>query len=123
MENQLEYVIKKLSKLKYVSCIFLFGSHVNDRSREDSDIDIAVLTKNASEKEILNIRGYSNDKIDISIFSKLPIIIQFRILKEGKLLFSRDEKHLYNTKVDVFRQYLDYSVFINHFYRRMLKNV
>ncbi|SRR3989344_4757667 len=123
MKEILENIIKEISKLKYVSCIFLFGSQVNGKPRKDSDIDIAVLAKNASEKEILKILGYSNEKIDISIFSRLPVIIQFRILKEGKIIFCRDEKHLRDIKVEVFRKYLDYSYFINRFYKRVIENV
>jgi len=123
MDNILKDIIREISKLRYVSCIFLFGSQINGKARKDSDIDIAVLTKNASEKEILNIRGYSSPKIDISIFPKLPLIIQFRILKEGKIIFCRDEKYLYDIKVDVFRKYLDYSYFINRFYKKVIKNV
>ncbi|MEK6843873.1 MAG: nucleotidyltransferase domain-containing protein [Nanoarchaeota archaeon] len=123
MDNITKDIINKIKKLKYVSCIFLFGSQINGKARKDSDIDIAILIKDASEKQILDVIGYSSPKIDISIFSKLPLIIQFRILKEGKIMFCRDERYLYDIKVDVFRKYLDYSYFINRFYKRVIKNV
>jgi len=121
--EEIQKVIKELSKFKCVSCIFLFGSQANGKARKDSDTDIAVLTKDCSEKDIARIRGYSSEKVDISIFSKLPLIIQFRVLKEGKILFCKDEKQLYDTKVYVFKRYLDFSIFINKFYRRVIKNV
>ena len=120
---ELNNLVKEISKLKFVSAIFIFGSQVTGKARSDSDTDIAVLTKSASRKQDLQIQGFSSDKIDISIFSRLPLVIQFRVLKEGKLFFCRDENQLHNTKYETFRRYLDYSYFINNFYRRVIKNV
>lgn len=123
-ENQkkLEYIIEKLSELPYISCIFLFGSQLK-KPRQDSDIDIAVLTKKITSEQESEIRGYSNNLLDISIFSKLPLIIQFRILKEGKIIFCRDKEELHKIKVKTFIHYLDYSGFINNFYKGVIKNV
>ena len=120
---ELDNLVKEIAKLKFVSAIFLFGSQVNGRARKDSDIDVCVLTKNASRKQELQAQGFSNDKIDISIFSRLPLVIQFRVLKEGKLIFCKDEMYLHDTKYETFRRYLDYSYFIKNFYRRVIKNV
>lgn len=120
---EINKIIKEISKLKFVSAVFIFGSQVTGRARQDSDIDVAVLTKNASRKQELQAQGFSNDKIDISVFSRLPLVIQFRVLKEGKLVFCRDEKFLHDTKYETFRKYLDYSYFINNFFRRVIKNV
>ena len=122
-EEKLNLILKRISRLRGVSAIFLFGSQSNGKSREDSDIDIAVLTKNISRKKELDIIGHGDEKIDISIFSNLPLIIQFRVLSEGKLLFSKNQKDIHNTKIRVFRDYLDYSVFINNFYKRTIQNV
>lgn len=121
--KELQDLVKKLSKIKCVSCIFLFGSQVNGRARKDSDIDIAVLTNSCSEHELMKIMAYSSKNLDISIFSRLPIIIQFRVLKEGKILFCRDEKYLHETRVITYKKYLDFSAFINKFYKRIIKNV
>jgi len=122
-EVTLNEVIKKLSKFNYVNCIYLFGSQINKRARKDSDIDIAIITRNATKSQELNIMGHSSNNIDISLFNRLPLIIQFRVLKEGKLVFCIDEKHLNEIKMNIFRKYLDYSPFINRFYRRIIENV
>ena len=123
MRKEINSLVKEISKLKCVSCIFLFGSYVHGRARKDSDIDIAVLTKNAVEKDILDIIGYSSDLFDVSVFSRLPLQIQFRILSEGKILFFRNEKDLYDIKVEVFKKYLDFSHFLKNFYKRVIENV
>ena len=122
-KKNLDFIVKKISKLKGVSAIFLFGSQSNGKSRRDSDIDLAILTKDISRKKELEIVGYGNEKMDISIFSDLPLIIQFRVLSEGKLLFCKNSKEIHDIKIKVFRDYLDYSVFINSFYKRVIQNV
>ena len=121
--NDINPIIEKISKYRFVSAIFLFGSQINGRARQDSDFDIAVLTENSTQTEDLKIIGFSNNKLDISVFHRLPLIIQFRVLRDGQIIFLRNEKVLHNAKYEVFRRYLDYSVFINNFYNRKIKNV
>lgn len=122
-ETRLKYILNELSKLPFVRALILFGSQVNGMARQDSDIDIAVLTKNLSKQQETKILGYSNDKVDISLFNKLPLIIQFRIIKDGKIVFCRDKKYLHETKYNTIKKYLDFAGFINKFYRRVIQNV
>lgn len=125
MDN-LNNIIKEMSQLSFIEGIILFGSQLNGNSRQDSDIDIAVLTnpnKSLTSSQESKILGFSNKKIDISIFNNLPLIIQFRIIREGKILFLRNERLFHDIKYPLIRKYLDFSVFINHFYRRVIKNV
>src|SRR3989344_4963418 len=123
MEIVSKKLIENLSKIKSVNSIILFGSQANGKVRENSDIDIAVITDKISEKEGMKIIGYSNDKTDISLFSRLPIIIQFRVFKEGKVLFCKNEKYLNNIRFETLRRYLDFAPFIERFYRKVLQNV
>ncbi|MBU1104243.1 MAG: nucleotidyltransferase domain-containing protein [Nanoarchaeota archaeon] len=123
LTKKLNSLVKKISQLPNVSAIFLFGSNVSGKTRRDSDIDVAVLTKNSNEEEEFEIIGCGNKVFDISVFARLPLIIRFRILKEGKLLFCRDKKYLLETNLNTLKNYLDFSVFINRFYKRAIKNV
>ena len=122
MQNKMEILIKEISKMKCVSAIFLFGSRAREKERKDSDVDIAVLTKNASYDKEMKIIGYGDEIFDVHVFSRLPLIIQFRILKEGKVIFCRNKKDIYDIKSRVFKSYWDFSVFINRFYWRVLRN-
>lgn len=123
MEIVSKELIENISKIKSVNSIILFGSQANGKAREDSDIDIAVITDKINDKEGMKIIGYSNDKIDISLFSRLPILIQFRVLKEGKVLFCRDEKYFNTIRFETIREYLDFAPFIERFYRKVIQNV
>src|SRR3989344_579227 len=93
-EKQMNEIVKRISKIKSVAAIYLFGSQVTGRARLDSDVDIAVLTKNATENEETNISLSGNKLFEIHILAKLPPIIQYRIFKEGILLYVNDEKCL-----------------------------
>ncbi len=123
IEEQIQKALKSISNLNYVSAVFLFGSQAADRARSDSDIDLAVLTKNATREQELEVMGYGSDSLDVSLFSRLPLLIQFRILKEGKLLYCKDKKQLHETRTKTITLYLDYAPFINKFYKRVIQNV
>ena len=122
-QKKLKLVLKELSKLSFVDAVFLFGSYVNGKSRGDSDIDLAVLTKKVSRGKEIIIHSYGGEEIDISIFNRLPLIIQFRVLKEGKIVFCKDKKAVHAAKVAVFKQYWDFADLNNRFYRTTIKNV
>ncbi len=122
-QNNLDKVIEGLSNLSFVEAIMLFGSKINGNARKDSDIDIAVITKDISKNQEIKILGFSSEKFDISIFNRLPLIIQFRIIRDGKVIFCRNEDYYHEVKFNVIRKYLDFAVFINNFYRRIIKNV
>lgn len=120
IEKRLREIVNKISKLKYVSAIFLFGSQINGMARADSDIDLAVLIDKPTRDKELKIIGYGDDTFDISALNRLPLVIQFRIFKEGKILFKKNNEVIVNQKIETFKRYLDFSVFLNKFYRRVL---
>ena len=121
--SSLDQLVKELSKFRFVSAVFLFGSQATGKSRKDSDFDIAVITKNATRNQELAVSGYNNQYFDVSILERLPLIIQFRVIKEGKLLYCKDEKFLNEVKLKILRNYLDFVPFINNFYKKVIKNV
>lgn len=120
--RSLKAVVAQLKKLPYVQAVILFGSHARGTARQDSDIDLAVVTNEATEKEEWDIIEKTDD-FDISSFSRLPLVIQFRVIKEGKLLFVRNKKELHLLYMKKIHDYLDFEPFIEEFYRRVIHNV
>lgn len=120
--RSLKTVVAQLKKLPYVQAVILFGSHARGTARQDSDIDLAVVTNEATEKEEWDIIEKTDD-FDISSFSRLPLVIQFRVIKEGKLLFVRNKKELHLLYMKKIHDYLDFEPFIEEFYRRVIHNV
>lgn len=119
----MENLVKEISLKKEVIGVYFFGSRVRGKFRQDSDYDLCVITEKISSKKEFEIIGHGDGIYQVSLFHKLPLIIQFRIFKEGKLLFCRDEKKLNFLKLLTIKKYLDFFPFISKFYQRILKNV
>ncbi len=108
--KEISNVIEDLKKNSYVDAIYLFGSYATGNARPFSDIDISVITnKDIPKDEKESILSNSSKKIDISLFYDLPLNIRFRVIKDGKLLYQRDELLTHRTKVKTVDEYLDFK--------------
>ena len=107
VKEQIKSIIDELRGIE-VEAIYLFGSYAKGNAKPISDIDISVITKRNVPRNIKEeILSNSSKNIDISIFWDLPPTIRFRVFKEGKLLYKRDEIALQRVKVDTLKSYLD----------------
>ncbi len=113
-------IVKKLYKIKEVIAIIMFGSQATGKTRPDSDVDIAVITKSDSDKERSITIEQGNEIVQVSHFNTLPLEIQFRVIKEGKVLFCKNEDELKNQVKKTILRYLDFDFFLTKFYRRKL---
>lgn len=117
MEEDIEKVIDTIKSYPEVVAVILYGSRARGKSTPLSDTDIAVIMKDKSIEA--DIGSLSSDKLDVVPFHRLPLYIQFEVLKEGKLLFCRDEDFLRKIKEKVMRNYLEMS----EIYRRMERRI
>ena len=69
--------------------------------------------------EALEFLKKSKNGFDIQIFQQLPLYIRIRIIKEGKVLFCRNEDMLYEAAFRTIREFSDFQ----HIYRDYLKEV
>jgi len=125
IEDKKEIVntVEELRQYPYVNAVILFGSYAKGRIKPLSDIDICVIAeKNMSIEQRVNITGLSSDKLDISIFWDLPLAIQFRVFKEGKVLFNRDWLTLHRIRIKTVKEYLDFLPIIDRRIKRMFPN-
>ena len=119
----LQRLLGKIKKDKDILAVFLFGSFVRRENNKESDMDICLVLNPGkfSARKISQIRMkyLSLFDLDIQIFQQLPIYVKQRILKEGKLLFCRQEDFLYEIAFQVIREFADFEPF----YRDYLKEV
>lgn len=116
IENLIKKVVKELKKIKEVKGLYLFGSYAKGTEKPISDIDICVITeKNVSRNKREEITSYSGRKVQISLFWDLPVAIRHKVLKEGKLLFERDELLLHRITVNTWKEYMDFKPTIERF--------
>ncbi len=96
-----EDLIVKAKSDKDVLAVMLYGSEARQEQISTSDIDICLVLAPAphpakkhiySQKRLEYLKDFS---FDIQVFQQLPLYIRRRILKEGRVLFVRDERILY----------------------------
>lgn len=106
-------VVEELRAHDAVLGLILFGSVARGCVRPFSDVDLCIVTeKNTTDAVRMELLSYGSKKIDVSIFSDLPIQIRFRVIKEGKILFCKDSLALHRLQVATVREYLDFEPFI-----------
>lgn len=119
-EEQIKSILTELMRDE-VKAIYLFGSYATGNSKPTSDIDICVLTgRNILKRVKEELLSNSSRGMAISLFWDLPPAIRYRVLKEGKLLYEKDEIGLQRVKVDTLRSYLDIQPLIKKHCVRVL---
>ncbi len=119
----LQSLIQKAAEDPDILAVVLFGSHARGEARADSDVDICLMlmpavggAKAAFDKRLATMAEFN---IDAHIYQYVPLYIRQRILKEGKLLFCRDEEKMYEIACQTITEFADYE----HIYRDYLKEV
>jgi len=89
-----------------------------------SDIDLAVYLKSADIKACIRKEEeftaalaikLHTDKIDLRILNVLPILLQYHILKEGILIFVRDEREKVDFETRVMERFFELKPYIDEY--------
>lgn len=106
-----------------ILAVILFGSGAHRKNLRYSDVDICLIlkpqeysAKYLSSKKLEYLKEFN---LDIQIFQQLPIYIKKRIVKEGKILFCKDEDEMYKVAFKTIEEFTDFE----HIYRDYLKEV
>lgn len=102
-----------------VVAVILFGSWARGAPSPLSDVDIAVLLQAPDRHDEAEIGSLYSARIDVVLFHRLPLPIQFEVLKTGQELFVRDEAAYAQVRQAVLRDYLEMA----HLYRAMVAEV
>jgi predicted nucleotidyltransferase len=119
-QHVLNALIEKIKVFPEVLAIILFGSSAKDKTKEISDIDIAVVIRNPDKQIEAEIGSMYSQKFDVVLFHRLPLHIQFEVLKYGREVFCRDEKNLLEIKREVLNEYIEMSDMYERIKRRVL---
>jgi len=120
-ESGLNALIEKIKEFPEVLAIILFGSYGRDTLKEISDIDIAVVVKNSDKHIEGEIGSMYSPNFDVVLFHRLPLHIQFEVLKHGKEVFCKDEKDLLEIKWRVLSEYIEMSDMYERIKRMVLR--
>ncbi len=98
--EQLKEIIQNYLADKPAAFVYVFGSVAKGLADRNSDIDIAVgFSKEMDYNDALldNLAGeiatklqIPLEKVDIKVFSQLPLSLRFRVIRDGILVYIKD---------------------------------
>jgi len=106
-----------------VLAVMLFGSRARGEAGLDSDFDVClVLTSGPTcdaDGTQKRLDYLAEADLDLTIFQQLPLYVRSRVLREGKVLFVRDENQLYDVAIRTVKAWEDFR----HIHRMYLDAV
>lgn len=115
-------IIHDLCQNIQVIALYLYGSCARKEQKPYSDIDIAVITSTPYPERCIRecIGSYSSKKIDVQVFSDLPLPARMQVLEEGIPLYVRNRESLRNIIKSVSFSYMDLEPMRNRLKHRIL---
>jgi len=121
--------LNKVFREKGVILAYLFGSVAKNKTGPLSDIDIAVLFNEKVPTaqyfdQKLEVMGkisdlFKTDNIDVVVLNEAPPLLAHRILKEGRVLFSKSEKKRLEFELRAIMKYLDWKPYLEKYTREV----
>ncbi|OFV84926.1 MAG: hypothetical protein A2W26_00885 [Acidobacteria bacterium RBG_16_64_8] len=107
-----------------VLAVLHFGSRARGDAGPSSDVDVCLvlLPRPQADRHDLARRRLAylqSFDLDVSIFQELPIYVRRRILKEGRVLFVRDEDLLYEVAFRTAQAFEDFRHIYNAYLNRV----
>jgi hypothetical protein len=108
-----------------VLAVIIFGSAARDEQAPFSDVDICLVMMPPPKPSGLAGLSYKrleymkDNSFDLRIFQQLPLYIRVRVLREGRILFVRDENQLYELAFRTAQAFEDFK----HIYYGYLEEV
>jgi uncharacterized protein len=117
----LSKIRKILKKEKQIAFAYLFGSYLQN-PEYSNDIDIAIFVKNKPklgyELELsLKIEKEIKKSVEIIVLNDKPLLIISEVLRNGKLIFSRDEKSRVKFETENLSNILSFNELMKEFDR------
>lgn len=126
-----EKKLKEIAREYGLIDVYVFGSKITGYAREGSDLDVAVRFENGLPPIEKRGRVYGDifsdltsvfkgEKIDLTFIEEAPLHLQFKIVTEGELVYSKEKIKSLNFLEKVVNQYRDYKFFIDEYFQGVL---
>jgi predicted nucleotidyltransferase len=93
-----------------VLAVILYGSRARGDEKPGSDTDVCLILTPAFSSEGLPAKAlaYLGFDLDVRLFQALPLAVRRRVLREGRVLYVRDEDALYDLAIRTARAWEDF---------------
>lgn len=104
--------------------VYLYGSRAADPEIPGSDIDVAVYLRPSEMQEYVQrdkeltallVSRLHTHEVDLRIMNAAPFLLRYRILKEGTLIFSRDEGQRAQFEEEVMMRFFDLRPYLEEY--------
>lgn len=121
-----------LKKDKAIAFAYIFGSLASGLFHPYSDLDIAIYLKPGSKdyyhkKEALllgdlcsELKGYN---VDLILLNVVPLILKFRVISEGIVVYSADEQARVDFETSVLYRYFDLKPLLDEYYQLLMEEI
>ncbi len=121
--KEIDRLLERARQDDQVLAAMLFGSRARHEQMEVSDVDICLVLAqreyNALELSRKKLEYLTVSDLDIHVYQQLPLYVRVRVLKEGKVLYCRNEDQLYAIAFKTIEEFADFE----HIYREYLQEV
>ena len=111
-DRQLERLIETAARDACILAVLLFGSRARGEDHDASDIDVCLVLKSEVLTDLLlsekKHEYLSQFDLDVQVFQQLPLFMRHRVLRDGRVLYVRDEDLLYEKAFRTAQHYEDF---------------
>jgi len=122
---ELDRLLELVKQDEEVLAVIVFGSAAQQEQTPLSDIDLCLVMMPLRKPSgpagfsYKRLEYMKDNSLDVRIFQQLPLYIRVRVLREGRILFVRDENQLYELAFRTAQAFEDFK----HIYYGYLKEV
>lgn len=121
--NEIDRLLERASQDEQILAVMLFGSHARREQLDISDMDICLVLAPGNYEAVQlsrkKLEYLTGSDLDFHVYQQLPLYIRVRVLKEGKVVYCRDEDQLYAVAFKTIEEFGDFE----HLYRDYLREV
>lgn len=105
--------------------VYVYGSSVNGRMHSESDVDVAVVGSDLSQRDLIKKMNtiVSKRRIDARLVNsdQSPVYLS-QIIRSGKAILIKDEELKTNFEVKAMKRYYDLIPYLEKYQTEGLKN-
>src|SRR3989344_9102258 len=122
--NTKNKIINYFSKRPEVAAVYLYGSRARGDAKKDSDIDLAALVTDRRKYTgfgipqvvfAADLEKITGKKVEVQDLTACSVEFAHRVLSEGKLLTSNNEKERVNFQTSIVRKYFDLKPILDEY--------
>ena|SRR3990172_13432783 len=111
-ERQVDRVLQRARADADVLAVMLYGSAARGEASPTSDIDLCLVLvpgrRTPTQMSVKRLEYLQEVDLDVQVFQQLPLYIRRRVLKDGRVLFVRDEDQLYEVAFRTIQAFEDF---------------